>query len=361
MILNFSIHNFFSIRVVNAPEQIGAFLKEELGYFSKEEDIPDANLEIEFVEKIELPKDCIYLQRSLPYRGGFFYFSESKGLLQFPIKDILNQTICVKAEDGVSKWNVLHVIEKVLSLKVVEKGYSMLHALGLKEKEEINLYVGLQGAGKTELALQKLGNGSGFIGEEFIFVDRHGTAFCYPRGMNVHRFMKTEYPRLKNNSDFAWIIFRERLFLHILRLLKYAYFAFRPIRCIFDRALEAKRFYRVYVKNIFPDVRIIKEAHIDNIYIFFKDKGGPNFTPCHCWDKKRLLNFMLTNNCMERNYLVSSYIDSFTAYGDSHSVTFQDYIAGIKNKEHNIISNMLERIYQADNEQELKESSVDSK
>lgn len=346
MRLLFSIHNIFNVLLINPSVKIGNFIKDELWYFERNE-LENITLEIEFVAKIDTPEEFIYLQKNCVYSDGCLYLMTEGGKLYIPIKEIADSKINAKAERNLSEWVVLHLIEKLMSLKIIEKGCSMLHALCVEEEGDINLYAGLQGVGKTKLALRKLRNGAKFLGEEYVIVNRNSTVFCYPRGMNVHRFQEEEYYKLRYNTCLSKQINRESFFLYLLGILRIIFSPMKRIRRMIDARLNGKKIFRVNVKSLYPDVQIVESGQLNNILVFFKGHLPLLFK--NSWEEERYIHFLAINNNIERLESISQCIDSFWAYGDQYSNKLQKYLNRMLLEERKIIGDALRKLGKRDN------------
>ncbi len=76
MPLFLSVHNILNIKLTNPPKTVSNFIREILGYFECN-NLTETNLEIEFVEKIKLPKRYIFLRYDCMYDNGCFYITYS--------------------------------------------------------------------------------------------------------------------------------------------------------------------------------------------------------------------------------------------------------------------------------------------
>ncbi|MBN2057327.1 MAG: hypothetical protein JW782_00835 [Candidatus Saganbacteria bacterium] len=343
MNVNFSIHGLFNIKLSQAPRPVVDFIRSDLGYFERT-DLPHGDLEIEFVPKIDLPARFVYLQHDLAYDQGVLYFLFKTGTVAFPIKEFAGGSLLVRAEKGISGFEALRVIEKVLSLKLIESGYSMMHALGLKENGRVNIYVGLQGVGKTTLALQKLRQGAGFAGEEFVLVDKDANVLCYPRGMNVHRFMGEEFHRLRANPALKPKVDKELRYWRLLSVLNFVFGPVRILKTIVRNLLGGKRFIRANIGELFPGAEILDKGRIDGLFLLFKSNDGQVCFPAADWPEERAVAFLLRNNNLERGHLVADQLASFLAYGDEPAAAFAKYLKGLQTSEEAIVRGILRSV-----------------
>ena len=339
---SYSIHNIINIRLINPTSHVVAFVDDELDHFCQAAS-QEADVEIEFVNKIDVPDPVVYILRDMAYCEGRLYLEWKEGVVCFPVRDfVANQAVRVKAEKTISGWTTLLIIEKVLSFKAIEKGYCMMHSLCLLEDNGIVLYGGMQGAGKTKLALKKLSAGSQFLGEEYVFMNSAGVAFCYPRGINVHRYQEEEYFRLRYNPYLAKEIkrdIRKQTCLNTIRCLVY------PVRSVRERVemrISGKRFIRANVRKLFPDLKIVESGQINKIVVFMKGRNGPLMI--EDWPTERLAEFLAVNNHIERMNFVAEYINSFLAYGDKYGILFKSYMLNTLGQERDIIKSSMMKI-----------------
>ncbi len=351
MPLFLSVHNILNIKLTNPPKTVSNFIREILGYFECN-NLTETNLEIEFVEKINLPKRYIFLRYDCMYDNGCFYIIEENTILFFPIKDLFAPKIHIKAEKNVSHVRILFAIEKVIMIRAVEMGYPMLHAVCLEENGVINAYSGLQGAGKTVLALQKLQKGAKFLADDKIFVNKNAKVYSYPRGITVHRHLGEQYYKLRFNDGVSKSIKKEIWFFGLLRCVRAIFFVNKTLRRKINRAIKGPGNVRASVKRIFPDTEIVDNGCIQNFYVFFKGNTEPIFFKQNVWDIKRVTNFLLLNNSIERE---SPYNDPFFAYGDRYSVELREKLIALKHKERRIILGFLKKLSVRNNGREYDE------
>jgi len=316
------------------------FIREILGYFERDM-LSVINLEVEFVDKIDLPGQYIYLQHDCLYDGGCLYLFKDKAGLCFPIKDIFSERIHVKAQRNVSHIEILYLIEKVIMIKAIQKGCPTLHSACLEENGRINIYSGLQGAGKTILALQKLQNGAKFLGEDKVFVDENCRVWCYPRGITLHRYLGEQYYELRRNRGISKSIAKEIWFFRLLKALRVILWVSGYARQRIERAINGSGNLRANVTRLLPETEIIETGYMQDLYVFFKGSQNQLFLRYCDWDSKRLITFLLRNNNLER---ASHYIEAFIAYGDEYGVVFKQNLNKLVEKERHIITSTVNNL-----------------
>ena len=339
MDLKFSIHNFFNVLITNPPEGIGSFLEREFQYF-KVDKLDRINLEIKFVDRIEIPDKSVCLLRDFIYENGTFYFNFSGSTLCVPIKDICKENIVVLSEKRTPVWMIFYVIEKILHIKILEKDFCFFHAAGMIENGKTAVYSSLQSGGKTGWVFRGLRNKAGFFGDDLILVNRSGHVFSYPRRINLNKYHGTSYRRFLESLPIS-IYIKNRVFVMFLCLLRNLLQFHGAVKRRIDEVIESKNTFRVNVNQIFPDVEIINNKKVDKLIIALKTYTRQQ--TFEKWELKRNINFMLHNTSNERLAHAEKYMRAFFAYGDDHSFTVRKYIAELMKKEVNTVSRILKK------------------
>ncbi len=329
MSLKYSIHDIFKIKVSDPPDRIKTFLNREFNYF-KVDEIDEVDLDIRFVDNIEIPEKSVCLMDGFFYKEGYFYFDFSGSILCFPIKDISSKNMVVLSEKNVPEWMIFYSIEKVLHIKVIEKGFCFLHAGGVKENGKTTVFSSLQRGGKTKWALEKLEDGAGYLGDDLVLFDRTGDAYTYPRGININRYHGRSYRRFIRNLPFATLI-RNRLSIMALSLLHFLFSFSSVFKKRIEGMINARSIFRINVGDFFSNVEIINKSKLDEIIISLRANcKEPSY---ETWSSKKMVNFLHKNLEYERAAHVRQYMGIFWVYGDEYSFAIKKYFAKLMKKE----------------------------
>ncbi len=347
----YSLHDILDIQLKDVPAVIDAFIAAELEVFRRVA-AADPFLRIVFAERIAVPPRALCLGSDCWCADSRLYLRTGAGTVSFDTAMLVGPRFTVTAEKRVSPWDILHIIEKVFSLRCIARGYSLVHGLCLEEQGRVCLYVGLQGVGKTRLAVEKLIRGSAFLAEEYVPVSGDGRALCYPRRMNIHRFMGEAYYRFSGQGRVGRLIRRERILVCCLTAVRALCCLFPRLRAWCGSRIEAKRFIRVSCKELFPAARIISSARIDSLSIMLKTGEGTRIFPAARWPKNRCVAFIAENNDCEKRNHVLRYFEPFFALRSGESTACLKYIRRLAAMERRTITALVDALSSPSGKQE---------
>lgn len=339
MDLSFSIHGIFKVALYGIPEGIYPFLHNEYMYF---EDQPAGrvNLEIYFVDELSVPEGSLALEKGFAYKDGVAFISAHEALVEIPLKDVAGGHIAVRAEKSVSGWIVLYIIEKILHLKVIEKGFCFFHAAGVSREGQATLYAAPQRGGKTQWVLEQLKAGAGFLGDDLVLVDRDGFAYAYPRGINLQIFHGKIYDQAlqgqrgqKSNTGLFGV--------QAARVLSRMCSVWPGISRRLDSRLKEKSLLRLHVNDLAPDAVIVNKARLQKVFI--APPYGTGGWATEQWDKKRMARFLADNITFERLGFIKDFIVPFLALNDPVSRSLEDYVKKLLKVEEEIFFQVLDR------------------
>lgn len=186
----YSVHDIVKIKT-NFEPPIPNYFKVD------SDDAFDADLEFIMGEiKDEMPESR--KKRS----GAFFYWVEGKALnIEYEIP-IINARMVIDNLEGKTKvkftkafmkygriWNLFEVI---FAIKLLQKGYSIIHAGCLKYRDEGVLVVALRDTGKTSTVLSLLdGKNFRFMSDDQVIINEDGRVLCYPRRVHISPYTLT--------------------------------------------------------------------------------------------------------------------------------------------------------------------------
>ena len=166
-VTDYSLHGLITIRLVNAPRKALAELEYLLG---PSQGIPAAEPDVRIVYTSRLwPRNRLrYIGlREAAYDDESFYLVSQKGrLARFDFAQLGERTEFV-CEPGAS---IFPYLLPVLSLRLLNKGYVMLHAAALVHAGAGILKTGWQKGGKTELLLSFMAAGARYVADEWTIV-----------------------------------------------------------------------------------------------------------------------------------------------------------------------------------------------
>lgn len=186
----YSVHGIVKIKT-NFEPPIPSYFKVDA------DDVFDADLEFIMGEiKDEVPKSR--KKRS----GAFFYWVDGNALnIEYEIP-IINARMVIDNLEGKTKvkftkafmkygriWNLFEVI---FAIKLLQKGYSIIHAGCLKYRDEGVLLVALRDTGKTSTVLSLLdGKNFRFMSDDQVIISDDGRVLCYPRRVHISPYTLT--------------------------------------------------------------------------------------------------------------------------------------------------------------------------
>jgi len=197
----YSVHGIVKIKT-NFEPPIPSYFKVDA------DDVFNADLEFIMGEiKDETPESR--KKRS----GAFFYWVEGKALnIEYEIP-MINARMVIDNLEGKTKvkftkafmkygriWNLFEVI---FAIKLLQKGYSIIHAGCLKYRDEGVLVVALRDTGKTSTVLSLLdGKNFRFMSDDQVIISDDGRVLCYPRKVNISPYTLTS-EILQPSNDLA--------------------------------------------------------------------------------------------------------------------------------------------------------------
>jgi hypothetical protein len=87
-------------------------------------------------------------------------------------------------------------LEPLLRLKILQKGYALVHGCAVMRGERVILLPGGTGVGKTTLALMQAAKGKGVLGDNYVVLSPRGEAFAVPRRMRVYSDLARTNPEI---------------------------------------------------------------------------------------------------------------------------------------------------------------------
>lgn len=213
--LIYNIHNIFKLKIEGQiPKRLERFFDGELGYFKTEEKFePDLKIELVF----SIPEPPINFYPNSGRNDEYFYTTDS-----FSNKLAIFSNKRLVAESGIKGSFLLEdVIEPLMLIHLVKKGYAFLHASAVSDKEGALVFSAFPKTGKTNIAVSLLEKGYSFLSNELVIISEKGEIFSYPRPITLYHYNFKTFPGLVSKVTKGSLA--ERLKIEILMFLAKIY------------------------------------------------------------------------------------------------------------------------------------------
>lgn len=194
--ISFNIHNLFKFTVDGSVNQtMEKRLNEEFGYF-RTRTIESPDLTLKIVKKIPKAKIPIFPNYGFNGETFYYYIHGSPITLSYEFSSPLE----IMVEDRVWIEDLMtDVIEALIFLKLLEKGYTFLHSSAISRKNEALLFCAFPHVGKTNIMLSFLLDNPTdyiFLSDEYTIISSEGVAYPYPRTIKIFDYNLDEFPEL---------------------------------------------------------------------------------------------------------------------------------------------------------------------
>jgi len=88
------------------------------------------------------------------------------------------------------------ILQPVLNRIIVPKGWCFAHASAVSSGDSIAVFAAMGGTGKTNLLIELLGRGLGYMGDDKIIVSRDGRCLLYPHGIHLLNYNCKMFPEV---------------------------------------------------------------------------------------------------------------------------------------------------------------------
>ncbi len=85
-------------------------------------------------------------------------------------------------------------VEPLLRLKVLQKGYALVHACAVMRGRKVIIFAGGSGVGKTTIALRQIARGKGVLGDNYVVISPSGEASTVHRRMRLYSDLSRSNP-----------------------------------------------------------------------------------------------------------------------------------------------------------------------
>jgi hypothetical protein len=191
-LVDFNLHNLFSIRLENPTPQAIQAVKNQLGILpSALQGEPD--LTVCYVEHFDTPMYHLVMGSS-GFTNNEFYVVSSSGRkpsrVQLPF-DVLGQPCKVICEKGITEIPLLHLI---LNLRMLAKGIMPFHASAFVF-DGIGVVVnGWPKGGKTSTLFSFLEHGAQFISDDWLFIDPNSRIYGLMQPIKLSDWQVNQLP-----------------------------------------------------------------------------------------------------------------------------------------------------------------------
>jgi hypothetical protein len=134
-----------------------------------------------------------------------------------------------------------HVIDFLIHLKLLEKGYPIIHASAVSKNGVSFAFASRGGGGKTTVALELAQNGFNLLGDNFVLIHK-GKIYAFPTSLSI--FTYNLAPVVADNLD--W---KEKMSLTSKKMIYKGTMGY------------AKLFTKINPKKIFPEIEASSKLH----------------------------------------------------------------------------------------------------
>jgi hypothetical protein len=193
--VEFDLHGIVGVRLVNPARSDVNQVEYQLG-MEKTRLNRQADIIIKFTKKIKTSGlTFLGLESAAFTKEGFYILStgSEKTKIRIPFENIGRQCE-ILCESGL---NWIPLLNLIVTLTYLEKGYIPLHASAFSYEGIGNLVMGWKTGGKTEALLSFVNNGAKYIGDEWICLSKNGDKmFGIPAPTSIKKWQFKYIPNL---------------------------------------------------------------------------------------------------------------------------------------------------------------------
>lgn len=311
--MNFNIYGV-EVFFKSPPSNIAQFFFSEWNYFLGAAKKRKIAICVNFSDSINVPSNAVLLQSSYPGEylaydnGNVFLFKGYK--IHIKLNELTEKSVNINCERDVGEGELFSLLERLLLLKLIELGCSIIHGSCFKLQGKVYAFSSLSGVGKSKLLMHYLRtetNKVGFISDDILIVDKNLSALPYPRGLNIKEFDTIFFRKVLMKSGLKQIF---RYFIHILK-----------------RKLLGKTssifLVRAFLYQFWPSVDVL-QAKIDSLIILEKQVASElKEVPVSKEDAKAFLN---ANIKIELNGFLGSYFRLLDVIADQHTNNLNQHL-----------------------------------
>lgn len=184
--LDFDLHGFFRLRLLDATERERKIVQRQIGPL----DAPAAgepDLTVQFVDALPDDAEMRFIGlNDAAYTGDAFYILKGKNKTRVKVEipfDQVGDRMTIRAERGL---NSIPLLIALININLISKGILPFHASGFTYNGKGALVTGWAKGGKTETLLSFMAQGAKYVGDEWVYLLEDGRRmFGIPEPMRV--------------------------------------------------------------------------------------------------------------------------------------------------------------------------------
>lgn len=175
--VDFDLHGFLAIRLLDASQQDVAAVERQLGMCSGPALDRDAAVIVRFVPRLaERPRTKLLGFGEAAYTRDDFYVL--RGAAKAPVRCAIDfrgiGDVCeIVCESGISS---IPLLVPIINLSALARGFVALHGCAFEYRGKGIVVAGWAKGGKTELLLAFMSHGAQYVGDEWIYLSPDGEA-----------------------------------------------------------------------------------------------------------------------------------------------------------------------------------------
>jgi hypothetical protein len=265
--MNFSFHDIVKMKIIQNDEGlINSLAKRILSTIDIEYDafrVSDVkNPDITVVIGRFTPKNskCYLIDHKYHIRKDYIYFDETSpngAKWETEITGFEGKSINVKLNCKNKRAYMVilgYVVEFLIGYMLLLKGYSLVHAAGVTKDGRAYVFPARGSAGKTTLALNLVYKGYGYLGDDYVILNKD-KALSYGTWLHVFNY------HLKHKTK----IFNDKLSTFQRMDIK--------LRYVFYLLTKKKFLYRIRIKDIIPDAEMKDGSSLGSMIFLVRRNG----------------------------------------------------------------------------------------
>ncbi len=171
----YNLHNLVRVKLTGAPSHLSEYFAREFGS-AKSDAIGDVDIEVVFTdnlgEVVSQNKHGQIIRRA----DGSEAFSVYGVCWRF---EDLDGPFVIRCETAVNARWAWHMVEQLIKVRLLQRGFAMVHAAAFADQGGACALVGLSHMGKTSILINALRAGCEYMADDFLIVSANGLALAY--------------------------------------------------------------------------------------------------------------------------------------------------------------------------------------
>jgi hypothetical protein len=282
----FNIHDIFSFEIAGTNKRILKSICNNFRTFQTNENV-EADLNIFVTDFKPDLQDCYLIDQKYFVKKDYIFCVDSyKGARwKLAIENIAGRpTVFFNGNTFSSYFLQEYVVEPLIALKMVDKGFSALHAAGITFNQNAFVFPACKGVGKTNTLIYSAERGASYLSNEKCIIADDGSAYGFPTDIDLY------YYNAKNEYLSQRLSFRNRanlLINYLIYRLSFRYASF-PVH--------------VNPTKLFAEIE--NKAPLSSLILLTKTKNDSIKVKEHV-DKKELISRLVLVNVFEMPYLLN--------------------------------------------------------